>query len=79
LPSLPACGISLATPGMRLWQTPRELVVPKLQATRALVLNSSSPLKLLACPIHSQLLLVDRCHALQTAIIHRAPPRWARD
>jgi hypothetical protein len=79
LPSLPACRLSPATPGIRLRQIPRELLALKLQATRARVLNSSSPLKLLACPIHSQLLLLDGFNTLQTATIHRAPPRWTRD
>jgi len=48
------------------------------QATRARVLNSSAPSKLLPCQIHWQLLLVDRCHAVYTAITHRSPPCWAR-
>jgi hypothetical protein len=52
-------------------QIPRELLSRTLQATRARVLNCSSPLKLLACPVHSQLCLVDHCHALQTASLPR--------
>jgi hypothetical protein len=56
-----------------------KLFALKLQATRARVLNSSSPLKLLACQIHSQSFLVDHCNALQIAIIHRATSCWARD
>jgi len=76
---LSACDLSPATPGMRLRRIPRELFALKLQATRARVPNCCSPLKLLACPIHSQLLLVDRCHTLQKTIIHQAVPCWARD